>query len=174
MVEVILVDENDHVLGHMEKMQAHKEGRLHRAVSVCVFDSCGRWLLQRRAMSKYHSPGLLANTCCSHPQPSETAEEAAHRRLVEELNLSCPLSFLTSFCYRADVGGDLIEYEFDHLFIGTYDGNVGFNPEEVEAVEWWERRKISDALKNTPELFAAWFPLIFAHVATTNMTIQAR
>ena len=68
MEEVILVDANDHVIGQMEKLQAHQEGRLHRAISVCLFDHRGRWLLQRRALKKYHSPGLWSNSCCSHPR----------------------------------------------------------------------------------------------------------
>jgi isopentenyl-diphosphate delta-isomerase type 1 len=144
----------------MEKLQAHQEGRLHRAISVCLFDRQGRWLLQRRALSKYHSPGLWSNSSCSHPRPGETTLEAASRRLFEELGVSCSLTFYTSFIYKQDVGKGLIEYEFDHLFIGQYDGSFSPNPEEVVEIAWWESDKIKKYLQETPSVFTKWFPII--------------
>ncbi len=161
MEEVILVDADDHSIGLMEKLQAHQEGRLHRAVSVCLFNADGQWLLQRRAMKKYHSPGLWSNSCCSHPRPDETVEAAAQRRVFEELGVACRLSFLSSFIYKADVGGGLIEHEFDHLFIGRIEGPCSPNADEVEAVEWWPTAKIEQALHEQPWLFTKWFPIVF-------------
>ena len=161
MEEVVLVDVHDQIIGHMEKLQAHREGRLHRACSVCLFDRDGRWLLQRRAMKKYHSPGLWSNSCCSHPRPDETVEAAAYRRVTEELGITCPLVFWGSIIYKADVGEGLLEHEFDHLFIGHYDGPFAPNPDEVESVEWWEAEKIKECLQKTPSVFTKWFPIIF-------------
>ena len=84
---VILVNENDVPIGVMEKMEAHRQAKLHRAFSVFLFNSKGEMLLQQRAFSKYHSPGLWSNACCSHPQPGEETHAAAERRLVEELGI---------------------------------------------------------------------------------------
>jgi isopentenyl-diphosphate Delta-isomerase len=78
---VILVDEHDQELGLMPKMEAHKSGLLHRAVSVFMLNSEGEWLIQKRAAAKYHSAGLWSNTCCTHPFPDEPVEQAALRRV---------------------------------------------------------------------------------------------
>ncbi len=164
MEEVILVDLDDQIVGTMGKLQAHREGRLHRAVSVCLFNTEGDWLLQRRSLHKYHSPGLWSNSCCSHPYPGETTEVAALRRVAQELGVSCPLSFATSFIYRADVGNGCVEHEFDHLFIGQYDGPIIPNPEEVLEVGWWKKSTMLRALQQTPSLFTAWFPIIVQRV----------
>jgi isopentenyl-diphosphate delta-isomerase len=176
--EVVLVDSHDQVIGQMEKLQAHQEGRLHRAVSVCLFDASGRWLLQRRALIKYHSSLLYANSCCSHPRIHEMAEAAAHRRVFEELGVTCPLVPLTSFVYKVDVGDGLIEHEFDHLFIGNFDGTCVLNRDEVESVVWWGREEIAQALKKTPSIFARWFPFVFEQVtakvkSSSHMTMKA-
>jgi isopentenyl-diphosphate Delta-isomerase len=161
--EVILVTTQDQPIGQMEKLKAHREGALHRAISVCLFDRQGRWLLQRRALKKYHSPGLWSNSCCSHPRLDETPMAAASRRVKEELGIHCLLSFCCSFVYKADVGEGFTEHEFDHLFIGYYDGPFALNPDEVDAVEWWETNRIQVALQETPEIFTRWFPIIFYH-----------
>ena len=90
---VVLVNKKDQVIGTMEKMEAHQKGLLHRAFSVFIFNSKGEMLLQRRALKKYHSPGLWTNTCCSHPYPLEIPEQAAVRRLNEEMNIGSALHF---------------------------------------------------------------------------------
>lgn len=167
MEEVILVDTRDRKVGTMDKLQAHREGRLHRAVSVCLFNAEGQWLLQRRAAEKYHSPGLWSNSCCSHPFPGERAQRAAQRRMVEELGMACPLSFFQSIIYRADVGNGLVEHEFDHLFIGQYDGPVVPNPREVADVQWWDTNSIVEALQKTPFLFTRWFPILVEAIVGT-------
>src|SRR3989338_5068869 len=97
---VVLVDESDKPVGQAEKLEAHRLGLLHRAFSVFVFDPQGELLLQQRAASKYHAAGLWANTCCGHPRPGEDLVAAAHRRLREELGLSCRLSRAGQLTYR--------------------------------------------------------------------------
>jgi isopentenyl-diphosphate delta-isomerase len=107
---VILVDKNDHPQGLMEKMEAHRKGALHRAFSVFIFNDAGELMLQQRALSKYHSPGLWTNTCCSHPRDGEKTAEAAHRRMMEEMGFDCTFEEAFSFLYKADVGQGLIEH----------------------------------------------------------------
>ena len=77
--QVIMVDKFDHELGTMDKIEAHKQGTLHRAISVFIFNPEGEWLLQKRSNNKYHSGGLWSNTCCTHPYPGESIEHAPHR-----------------------------------------------------------------------------------------------
>src|SRR5688500_18687364 len=109
---VILVDSEDRVLGEMEKMQAHKEGLLHRAFSVFLFNYRGEMLLQQRAEEKYHGAGLWTNACCSHPQMNESDSEAASRRIEEELKITTPLKEIFSFTYCEKVENGLTEHEF--------------------------------------------------------------
>src|SRR5690554_4353456 len=109
---VILVDENNNETGTMEKMEAHRKGRLHRAISLFICNTKGEWLLQRRAPEKYHSNGLWANACCSHPRPGESAGEAAHRRLMEEMGMKAGLKEVFSFTYRSELDNGLTEHEF--------------------------------------------------------------
>src|SRR5258708_39555709 len=106
----------------MEKMQAHRSALLHRAFSVFVFNSKGEMLLQRRALNKYHSGGLWTNACCSHPQPGESIEISARKRLMEELGFDVPLEKIFDFVYRSDFDNGLTEHEFDHVFVGHHHG----------------------------------------------------
>ncbi len=155
--KVILVDAEDRVLGFREKMQAHESGELHRAVSIFVFDEQGRLLLQRRAFSKYHSGGLWANSCCSHPRMGESAAEAASRRLDEELGVTCELVPAGTCMYRAEVGQGLTEHELVHLFAGRFVGEASPNPEEVESCRWESIGSILSDMAVRPERYAAWF-----------------
>ena len=100
MEYVVLVDKDDNELGTMEKMAAHEKGLLHRAFSVFVFNSEGKVMLQKRAVSKYHSGGLWTNTCCSHPREGELVIDAAHRRLQEEMGFDCELTKAFDFIIK--------------------------------------------------------------------------
>jgi isopentenyl-diphosphate delta-isomerase len=154
---VILVDRADRAVGTSEKRAAHVTGALHRAFSVFVFDAAGRTLLQRRATSKYHSGGLWSNSCCSHPRPGESTAVAGHRRLVEEMGFDCPLHTAFTFVYRADVGGGLIEHEYDHVFLGRFDGTPMPDPAEVEAWRWVDPHVLTGELRREPDRFTFWF-----------------
>lgn len=158
---VILVDHRDTPLGIREKQDAHVEGVLHRAFSVFVLDSEGRMLLQQRALSKYHSGGLWSNTCCSHPRPGESTAAAAQRRLFEEMGFHCPLETAFSFVYRADVGGGLIEHEYDHVFIGRFDGDPAPDPAEVADWRWVEREDLLGEVQERQDRFTYWFHVAF-------------
>jgi len=156
---VILVDEQDREVGSSEKLRAHLDGALHRAFSVFVFDALGRLLLQRRASAKYHSGGLWSNTACGHPRPGEATGAAARRRLREEMNFDCELRESFAFLYRAELGGGLVEHEYDHVFVGTFAGSPAPDPEEVEDWEWVALDDLRLALRDEPERYSYWLKL---------------
>jgi len=163
---VILVDSLDVELGIMEKMQAHMDGgTLHRAFSIFVFNSKGEMLLQRRALRKYHSGGLLTNTCCSHPRPGETVLEGAVRRLREEMGMSCDLEEKFSFEYKAELDNGLTEWELDHVLLGVTDKLPDINTEEVHSYEFMSIEEIKKELRSKPEMFTEWFKICFEKVA---------
>ena len=162
--QVILVDADDREIGAMDKLAAHENGgRRHRAFSVFIVDSRGRWLLQRRAAGKYHFPGLWTNACCSHPRPGEKTKPAAHRRLREELGFDCPLAERFRFEYKAASEAEgLVEHELDHVFTGVFDGEVHPDPAEVGAVRWVESAELDKETRAHPETFTPWFMLAMA------------
>ena len=159
-----MVDKQDNEVGVAQKMAAHINGSLHRAFSIFIFNSKGELLLQQRANSKYHSPELWTNTCCSHPYPGETLEAATSRRLKEEMGFSCELHKAFHFIYNADVGGGLTEHEFDHVFIGYYDEAPKINEGEVMAWKWMSRDLIRKELESQPEKYTVWFRIAFKEV----------
>jgi len=165
--EVILVDGNDKQIGVEEKLAAHQSGaKLHRAISVFVFNSRGETMLQRRAMDKYHTQGKWSNTCCSHPFPGETAAEAAHRRLKEEMGIDCDLHEEYSFIYKADVGNGLTEHEYDHVFFGYYDGRPRLNKAEAMDYRWVTLEKLKQEIKQQPDSFTPWLIISLDKVAS--------
>lgn len=161
MVEhVILVDALDNELGSMEKMEAHEKGLLHRAFSVFIFNTKGEVLLQQRATEKYHSGGLWTNTCCSHPRSGETTVEAGKRRLMEEMGFTCELEALFSFTYKVSLNQGLIEHELDHVLVGTYDGTIVPNPDEVMNSTWMTLDALICDCQSNPEKYTAWLQII--------------
>lgn len=162
--QVILVDENDLEIGAMEKMEAHKTGVLHRAISVFIFNGEGQLLLQLRAAGKYHSPGKWSNTCCSHPRPGETNIAAARRRLNEEMGLDCELVDWCSLHYRAEFNNGLVEHEFDHIFIGVTNRLPILNPLEAAAYQYVRMEDLKYAIVENPERFTPWLPLCLEQI----------
>jgi len=154
---VILVDADDRPLGTERKIEAHVEGKLHRAFSVLIHDGEGKMLLQQRAHGKYHSGGLWTNACCGHPRPGEETGEAARRRLRDEMGIDCPLVPLHAVTYRADVGNGLTEHEIVHLFGGRWHGEVTPDPSEVSSHAWQSLDDVRRAATADPERFTAWF-----------------
>jgi len=157
---VILVDTHDMPVGQMEKMEAHRKGELHRALSVLVFNSKGEVLLQQRAFSKYHTPGLWSNTACSHPRPGEESLEAATRRLGEEMGFITALSNSFDFIYKAHFDNGLIEHEYDHVFFGTFNGVPVINPEEANDYKWIRPTVLMEDMRSAPEVYTVWFRII--------------
>lgn len=160
----MLVNDTDDAVGTMEKMEAHRQGLLHRAFSVFIFNGEGEMLLQKRSLEKYHSAGLWTNACCSHPFPGETTSVAAERRLHEELGFKTRLVKIFDFKYKTSFGNGLIEHEFDHVFVGRYDGHVIPNEQEVFCVEYRSLDYISMLMNDAPDSFTSWFHIAFPRV----------
>jgi len=157
---VVLVDENDREVGNEEKMKAHLDGgKLHRAFSIFVFNSKGETLIQKRANGKYHCPGLWSNTCCGHPRPGEELTSAAHRRLKEEMGFDCDFKEISSFIYKTGFDNGLTEWEFDHFFVGEYDGEVKANPNEAGEWKWIEMEELKKDIKENPQDYTYWFKM---------------
>ena len=151
--QVILVDENDNVIGTAEKLQAHREGLCHRAFSIFIFHN-NRLLLQQRAKDKYHSPNLWTNTCCSHPRPGEEIIIAGQRRLKEEMGLDVPLQIAGQFHYIAHFNNGLTENEVDHVLVGiTHQTEIIPNEREAQAYRWIGMSELYDELAHFPERF---------------------
>lgn len=158
--DIILVNKNDQVIGRGEKIQVHKEGKLHRAFSVLIFNSKGELLLQKRAKIKYHSPGLWSNTCDGHPKPNKRLESEAKKRLREEMGFECDLREIFNFTYKRKVG-DLIEHEIDHIFLGEFEGKPRPSEEEVEDYKWLNYDDLKKDIEKKPQNYTSWFKLIF-------------
>ena len=161
---VVLVDQDDTVVGVAPKLDVHRRGRLHRAVSVVLFDELGQLLLQRRASGKYHSAGLWSNTCCGHPRPGESVKSAAQRRLSHELGIDqCQLTDVAAFLYYADLGDGLVENELDHVLVGCWTGRPRPDPREVSATRWVDHDTLMAELAHAPWRFTAWTGSVVRH-----------
>ena len=158
---VVLVDEHDNQVGLMPKMEAHEKAILHRAFSVFVFNDQGELMLQQRAATKYHSPLLWTNTCCSHQRDGETSLAAGKRRLQEEMGFVCDLTEVFQFVYKAPFDNGLTEHELDHVMIGTYNGEPNVNPEEVASHKWMSLEDVKNDMEDNPQQYTAWFKIIF-------------
>lgn len=161
---VILVDEKDHVVGTMEKMEAHRKGALHRAFSIFIFNDKNELLLQRRALSKYHSGGLWTNTCCSHQRFGESTLEAAHRRLKEEMGFDCYMEKSFEFLYKTEFNNGLSEHEFDHVVIGNYSSEININTDEVCDYKYVSLEQIRKDLKANADQYTFWFKIAFEKI----------
>lgn len=156
MNSLILTDLYDNEIGTMSKSEAHRLGRLHRAFSVFLIDG-DKMLIQKRHRDKYHSGGLWANACCSHPVHGESLKEAVPRRLSEELGIRCDTRELFSFVYFTKYADDLFEYEYDHVFIGSYSGTCDFDRSEIEDLQWISFDELERKMLEKPQEFASWF-----------------
>jgi isopentenyl-diphosphate delta-isomerase len=160
MDHVVLVDEKDREVGTMDKMEAHQKGLLHRAFSILLFNSNRELLLQKRSKKKYHSGGLWTNTCCSHPLPNESLADATRRKLLQEMGINTELKFAFKFIYQTELDHKLIEHEFDHIFVGTFDGEPLANRDEVEEWKFVNMASLKKDIDLHPERYTYWFRLI--------------
>jgi isopentenyl-diphosphate delta-isomerase len=156
---VVLVNEQDEVIGSMEKMEAHQKGVLHRAFSVLIHRN-GRILLQQRSLNKYHSRGLWTNTCCSHPRLNESISDAGSRRLEEEMGFNCPVKPHFHFIYKAQLDNGMIENELDYVLFGTYEGEIHPNPDEVMDYKWISWNEFVEDITRQPERYTAWLQIL--------------
>lgn len=161
---VILVDESDREIGSAGKLEAHRDGKLHRAFSIFVFNPIGQMLLQKRSMKKYHSDGLWSNTCCSHPRPGERIETEAGLKLQQEMGFQCELQWIFSFAYKIQFKNSLIENEIDHVFIGRFDGTPTPNPDEVDDWKWMDLEAVVNDVRLHPHTYSYWFTICLDQV----------
>ncbi|MCE2963140.1 MAG: isopentenyl-diphosphate Delta-isomerase [Chitinophagales bacterium] len=163
--KVVLVNKNNEVLGLMPKVEAHEKGLLHRAISILLYNSKGEMLIQQRAKTKYHWPLIWSNAVCSHPRENEDFQDAAQRRLKEELNITCSLKEVYRFIYKAkDEQTGLIEHEYDVVYEGQFDGEIPFNPNEIESIRWIALSSLSQDIEDQPEIYSFWFKEILKNV----------
>lgn len=161
---VVLVDAGDNTLGTMEKMEAHRKGVLHRAVSILVFNNRKEWLLHRRAREKYHAGGLWTNACCTHPFLEESYEDAACRRMMEEMGIEVEakrLVRLFDFTYTALFDNGLTEHEYDRVFAYITDTEPVPNPDEVMDWKYSSQETLDSDIRNNPDLYTPWFRIIY-------------
>jgi isopentenyl-diphosphate delta-isomerase len=162
-----LVNTKGEITGYAEKIATHLRGELHLAFSLMIIRSRGvntEYLLQQRALHKYHSGGLWANTCCSHPRPSEDITAAAQRRVAEELGITTILNLATigQIQYKYLLDNQMIEHELDNIVIAKVDDiEWHSNPDEVMDIRWYKEHEIIEYLRSKPAAFVAWFPVVF-------------
>jgi isopentenyl-diphosphate delta-isomerase len=169
---LILVNEHDQETGLMEKMQVHQQGLLHRAFSILIFNEKNQLLLQQRASHKYHSALLWTNTCCGHPRTNESTPEAANRRLKEEMGFSVPLKKLFSFKYESVLENNLIEHEFDHVFVGRSNEAPIPNEEEVSDWKFISMDQLMKEIQLHPSNYTTWFKLILKETEKINQYLN--
>lgn len=170
---VTLVDEQDRVVGELDKYEAHRyPTRLHRAISVYLFRKAAggevEVLVQQRSGQKIVGAGQWANTCCGNVWPGESYLECAKRRLTFELGITtATIQDIVTFRYEVKCNDEFGENEIDHVFAGWYDGPVVPNPEEVSNSKWvpWSQFRGAALTAVTP--MAPWFELM---LRTTSVT----
>jgi len=170
--DLVLVDSNDQQLGILNKEEVHRKGLLHRAVSVFLFNSQGKLLMQQRALTKYHSAGLWTNSCCTHPRPEEETLDAAQRRLMEEMGIDTLLEYSFSFIYKTAFDNGLIEHEYDHVFIGSPDELPDINPNEVASWKYELLEDIIDDVALQPNKYTSWFRIILRELIERNIVVR--
>lgn len=161
---VILVTSDNTEVGTMEKMEAHERGVLHRAFSIFVFNDAHEMLIHKRALHKYHSPGLWTNTCCSHPRPGETVMQAAQRRLNEEMGFQCALTERFHFIYKAELDQNLTEHELDFVLTGSFNGVPQANAEEVCDWKFVAIEELVADVETNPDAYTVWFRIALPRV----------
>jgi isopentenyl-diphosphate delta-isomerase len=156
--KVILINQQDQVLGEMDKLRAHQgNGALHRAFTILVFNSQGQVLLQKRAASKFLWPLIWETSCSSHQQLNEDDTIAAQKRLRLEMGIECQLDYLTNFYYHAPwPQANGAEHEICYIFVGHYDGLIKPNELEVADYQWLGAEELQEKIKNQPQDYAPW------------------
>lgn len=167
MRDLICVDFSDNETGRIDKKSAHEKGVLHRAFSVVLYHD-NKILIQKRASHKYHSGGLWANTCCSHPRTNDTIADAKIR-LMEEVGIKTDsLHEIFSFVYFHKFNENLYEYEYDHVIVGEWQGDYETNLDEVSEMKWVDIDQLEKDMIQNPQNYAVWFlslaPKVFDYI----------
>ena len=173
MEQLILVDRNDKVLGYGEKMECHSiPTKLHRAISVFIFNDGGEMLIHKRAQGKKTWPGFWTNACCSHPlrlaDSDESHEHAAKRRTMQELGIEIEPKFLFKFEYKADYDREWGENELDWVFAAKHNGAIKPDKNEVEEWKYISKEELKKEVKKNPEKYTPWFKIALDRVLELN------
>jgi isopentenyl-diphosphate Delta-isomerase len=168
-IYIPIVNSQDEIIGHGEKLEVHRLGQLHRAFSILVFNKKRQMLIHQRALHKYHSGGLWTNTCCGHPNEGEEMQAAVNRRLVEEMGFGCELEYAFKFQYKADFDNGLTESEIDHVYVGEYEGDFTVNPDEVADYKWVDMEDVLYDISIRPEKYTVWFKEIMKREEVENL-----
>ena len=168
-INVLIVDENDRIIAEAEKLSAHRQGLLHRAFSIFIFNQKLELLLQQRSHNKYHCPGIWANTCCSHAVKDESIVDTAKKRLQFEMGFSLDLEYAGVFKYYAELDHGMKEHEIDHVFIAIENQiTVQPNPDEVAQYKWLSLDALSQELATNSTKYSPWLPEALA-IATQKL-----
>ena len=173
---LILVDKNNRQVGSMEKLLVHRQGLLHRAFSIFIFNTKGELLLQQRADDKYHSAGLWTNTCCSHPLFGENINGAIKRRLYEEMGMNCKTQYAFNFIYKAVFENGLTEHEYDNVYVGISDDLPIPKSSEVKNWKYLSLQKIEIEIDRHPDQYTEWMKICFPQIKMyiTNSFIKSQ
>lgn len=180
--ELLLVDENDSIIGYGEKMTVHQKGILHRTFSIFIYDqSAKKILIQKRAKEKYHSGGLWSNSCCSHQYRGEQWIDAIKRCIADELGIKvniqeCKINIedYAKYCMEHDDNviqtgvfryfsdyGDMKENEIDHVFICSLNERIikeiSPNPKEIDEIQWITFSELEKWYNGNHIEFTSWF-----------------
>jgi len=162
MDKLILVDEEENIIGYEDKWECHKgEGKRHKAFSIFIFNDKGELLIHKRSDEKPLWHGYWANSCCSHPRKGEGRIEAAERRLIEELGFTCKVKLLFKYKYQAKFGNIGSENEYNAVLVGHYNGEVKANPDEVAELKWASLDWLKKDMEDNKEIYAPWFLIGF-------------
>jgi isopentenyl-diphosphate delta-isomerase len=158
--KLILVDDDDNIIGYKTKEESHKgNGILHRAFSIFIFDDQSRLLIHKRSNSKKLWPLYWSNSCCSHPRKGENIEEAAHRRLKEELGIETPLKILFKFQYSASYKEVGSEKEMCSVLIGKSNSHISANKNEIDEWKFADIDELNNDMNSNPDKYTPWFKL---------------
>ncbi len=160
-MNVILIDNKDEIIGVKDKIDAHLDGSLHRAYSFFVYNEKGEIMIQQRALNKYHSGGLWSNSFCSHFYEGETENSAIRRAAQDEIGLGIVnYTKVGQILYKSDVGSNMVEYELDHVYLGTCEGKVVLNSNEVMDYRWIDFERLCELVEINKSEFTEWLKII--------------
>lgn len=162
---LILVDSSDKEIGELDKEACHNgPGKLHRAISVFIFNRDGELLIQQRHAQKRLWGGAWSNSCCSHPRVGENTIFAARRRVMEELGLEADLTFLFKFEYRASYAELGTEHELCSVYVGQANSEPVVNTTEIQSWEWVSSLELNRRVEETPNNFTPWLRIEWARI----------
>jgi isopentenyl-diphosphate delta-isomerase len=168
---LVLVDSEDREIGFRSKEECHRgAGILHRAFSVFVFNRRGELLLQQRSAAKPLWPLYWSNSCCSHPRRGEAVEAAARRRLREEIEIDCALTYLYKFEYQARFGDVGAEHELCWVFAGIADGEPTLNAAEIAACRYVTPQELTAEIARDASRFTPWLLLEWAEISAHHLS----